>query len=64
MNCDLVAAEIKKNSDYPVLIDIEGFGGSGKTTFAGKLGKVLGNTYIVHIDDFIIKEKLGEKYRV
>ncbi len=44
----------------PVLIGIEGFGGSGKTTLATKLGEALGNAYVVNIDDFIVKEKLTE----
>ncbi len=53
---------IIKNSDKqkPVLIGIEGYGGSGKSTIAEKLKKLLGNSYVVSIDDFIIKEKLTE----
>ena len=43
-----------------VLIAIEGFGGSGKTTFAEQLRKTLDSAYVVNIDDFIVKEKLTE----
>jgi uridine kinase len=43
-----------------VLIGIEGFGGSGKTTISKQLAEALGDAYIIHIDDFIVKEKLPE----
>ncbi len=49
-----------KTKSPPVLIGVEGFGGSGKTTFAAKLCEVLGLAYVVNIDDFIIKEKIIE----
>ena len=45
----------------PIIIGIEGFGGSGKTTLAEHLKSKLGNAYTVSIDDFIVKEKLNEK---
>jgi uridine kinase len=44
----------------PILIGVEGFGGSGKTTFANQLKEALGSAYIVNIDDFIVKEKITE----
>lgn len=45
----------------PILIAIEGFGGSGKTTFAELLSQALGDAYVIAIDDFIVKEKVTEK---
>lgn len=44
----------------PVLVAVEGFGGSGKSTFAEKLKSLLGNAFVVSIDDFIVKEHLAE----
>jgi uridine kinase len=44
----------------PILIGVEGFGGSGKTTLADKLKEALGNAHVVNIDDFIVKEKITE----
>ncbi len=44
----------------PVLIGIEGYGGSGKTTFANELNNRLVNAYVISIDDFIVKEKINE----
>ncbi len=60
MNVDDIAREIKKvdKSNKPVLIAIEGFGGSGKSTTARKLKGAVGRAYVVKTDDFIIKEKL------
>lgn len=57
-----IAASIQggKHASKPVLVAIEGFGGSGKTTFANKLSSSLGNAYVVNIDDFIVKDKLAE----
>jgi len=57
----IVKAITQKPSNHkPVLIGIEGFGGSGKTTFASRLRDSLGSAYVVNIDDFIVKEKLTE----
>lgn len=55
-----IAENIKSSvkSRSPVLIGIEVFGGSGKTTIASQLEEVLGSAYVVNIDDFIVKEKL------
>lgn len=44
----------------PVLIAVEGFGGAGKTTFAAMLAKSLGDAYVVHMDDFIIKDRIDQ----
>ena len=47
-------------------IGIDGLGGAGKTTFAEKLQRQLGNSMIFHIDEFIhprnirYKETLNE----
>ncbi|MBW4061040.1 hypothetical protein HJC99_00500 [Candidatus Saccharibacteria bacterium] len=62
MKADEIAASIKsaKISNKPVLIAIEGFGGSGKSTFAGQLTEALGDAAVIGIDDFIVKEKMDE----
>lgn len=62
MNISEVVAAIKHNNSQhkPVLIAIEGFGGSGKTTIAEKLKSTLRDAYLIGIDEFIIKEKLTE----
>lgn len=62
VNIKAIVNKIKQNDKQykPILIGIEGFGGSGKTTFANKLKEALGSTYVVNIDDFIVKEKLSE----
>src|SRR5882757_7772197 len=57
---EIAKAIVAKPSDKLVLIAIEGFGGSGKTTFAEQLRNALGSAYIVNIDDFIVKEKITE----
>ena len=45
----------------PMLIGIEGYGGSGKTTIAQKLAALLGSAFVISIDEFIVKEKLAER---
>lgn len=42
------------------LIAIEGFGGSGKSTFAVSLKEGLGSAFVVNIDDFIVKERITD----
>lgn len=56
-----IASAIRKSDTKPVLIAIEGFGGSGKSTIAEKLKNELESAYIVNIDDFIVKEKILEQ---
>jgi len=62
MNIIEIANAIKttKINKRPLLIAIEGFGGSGKTTLANSLRDALGSAHVVNIDDFIVKEKLTE----
>jgi uridine kinase len=55
---DAIKAEHPKQK--PVLIAVEGYGGSGKTTLANELSNALGKAYVVHLDDFIVKEKMNE----
>lgn len=58
---DIAKTILQETSHKPILIAIEGFGGSGKTTTAEKLKDTLGDAYVVNIDDFIIKSKLTEQ---
>lgn len=62
MNERAIADAIKHTTaeTRPVMIAIEGFGGSGKSTLAENLKNLLGNTYVVNIDDFIIKDKVSD----
>ncbi|GAC1392104.1 MAG: AAA family ATPase [Candidatus Saccharimonadales bacterium] len=57
-----LAFKIKQNDKHhkPVLIAIDGFGGSGKTTLAEQLKDALKDAFIINLDDFIIKSKLIE----
>lgn len=57
---EIAKAIVSKSNDRLVLIAIEGFGGSGKTTLAEQLKNTLVSAYVVNIDDFIVKEKLTE----
>jgi uridine kinase len=57
---DQIVETIKKIKKQRVLIAIEGFGGAGKTTFADTLAKYLRDAYVVHMDDFIVKERIEE----
>ncbi len=56
-----IASEIARHARRPTLIAIEGFGGSGKSTVARRLAALLGEAYVVHFDDFIVKERLTER---
>lgn len=62
MNVNNVAEAIRQGAGHhkPIIIGIEGYGGSGKTTLANQFREALGSAYVVNIDDFIIKEKLNE----
>lgn len=40
----------------PIIIGIEGFGGSGKTTLANNLKDKLNKRAVISIDSFIVKE--------
>jgi len=62
MTIDDIANTIKQSGlkHTPVLIGIEGFGGSGKTSLSEKLKSKLGNAFVVKIDDFIVKEQINE----
>ncbi len=62
MNIEPIVHQIKalQIRHKPLIIGIEGFGGSGKTTLASQLRDALGNAYVVNIDDFIVKEKITE----
>jgi uridine kinase len=55
-----IAGELRRRRQgtAPFLIAIEGFGGSGKSTFAAALKDALGSAHVVNIDDFIVKEKI------
>lgn len=62
MNAQRIAEKIQRVhfEHYPILVAIDGFGGSGKSTLVDQLKELLQNAEIVHIDDFIVKEKLDE----
>jgi len=62
MSLEEIVKTIQKmpHAAKPILIGIEGFGGSGKTTVADILAGRLGDAYVVHIDDFIVKEKITD----
>ena len=51
-----LSTEIKKHSqDRPhTVIVLSGFGGAGKSTIANSLAELLGDSAIVHLDDFIL----------
>ena len=58
INDVVTAIRAKKIDHHPILIAIEGFGGSGKSTVANKLAALLENAFVINIDDFIIKENI------
>ncbi len=57
-----IARDIKqrRGTKRPILIGIEGYGGSGKTTFAAQLAAALGDAFVAAVDDFIVKDKLTQ----
>jgi uridine kinase len=62
MHVQHIASDIrqKRGTTRPILIGIDGYGGSGKTSVAAHLAATLGNAFVVAVDDFIVKEKLTE----
>jgi uridine kinase len=62
MTVEEIALKIKNAASARplVLIAIEGYGGSGKTTFAKALADRLPKAFVVHMDDFIVKETITE----
>jgi uridine kinase len=60
MTIDEITSNIKAAPPphTPILIAVEGYGGAGKTTFADGLARELGSACVIHMDDFIVKEKL------
>jgi uridine kinase len=44
----------------PALIAIAGYGGAGKTTLAQQLADALPSSYVVHLDDFLIKDRMAD----
>ena len=61
MTLEEIAGNIKSNTTTKlVLIGIEGFGGSGKSTIANQISGMLTNSYVISIDDFIVKEHILE----
>jgi uridine kinase len=61
---DIAKAINKKRFKYkPVIIAIEGIGGAGKTTFSKKLSERLGDSYVISMDDFILKDKISDNVK-
>ncbi|MEH1165164.1 hypothetical protein V6V47_07235 [Micromonospora sp. CPCC 205539] len=45
----------------PKLIGVEGFGGVGKSVFAERLGEMLGEAHLVHLDEFLIEGLVSDE---
>ena len=62
MDIDRIIGELKKlpATQRPVLIAIDGFGGSGKSTLVANLRTALASAFVINIDDFIIKERITD----
>ena len=56
-----VIEEINKSRKSKFIIGIDGFGGSGKSTFAKELMEIIKNTEIVHMDDFYKSEDMRKE---
>lgn len=62
MDIERIVGELKSLpvTHRPVLIAIDGFGGSGKSTFAANLKMALASAFVINIDDFITKERISD----
>ena len=59
---DRIVGELKRltSPGRPLLIAIDGFGGSSKSTLAARLSTALASAFAINIDDFIVKEKFSD----
>jgi uridine kinase len=55
---EIVQTITSRHGPRLALIAIEGYGGSGKTTFANQFRNALGSAFVVNIDDFIVKDRI------
>lgn len=51
---DRIANLIKANSHHPIVIKIDGRGGSGKSTFANRLAELLEEACVVNLDAHVV----------
>lgn len=61
MNLERVVAELQTHRGAgTVLVGIDGFGGSGKSTVAEASRSKLGDAVVVSLDDFIVKDHIDD----
>lgn len=61
INLERVVAELQtRRGAGTVLVGIDGFGGSGKSTIAEALRSRLGDAVVVSLDDFIVKDHIDD----
>lgn len=62
MTIEAIADQVKQSTltHTPIIVAVEGFGGAGKSTFAAHLKSLLGDAFVIDIDDFFIKEKMSD----